>query len=304
MRPQPSLFKLARTQSSCTRQSHVSGECSGSAIDLKGCAVCPLPRAHRHRAARFSSAERSTMTNPSFENPTRCKFDPKTLLCTNGDGPSCLTAPQVAAAQQIYAPAKNPRTGQEIFPGMAIGGEKGWAALAGGPRPLSIADDHYKFVVFKNPDWDFKTLNFDKDLELADRIDRDFELNAYDPNLKLFAARGGEILMYHGWNDQLIAPTNSINYLKSVESTLGGTAKAADTMRLFMVLSKGGRASGSPIKGLPLTPDPANSSYDLFLSEVFGGALSVSAVPSARFTRPGEMVMFAGRVVGNREVIS
>jgi feruloyl esterase len=170
-----------------------------------------------------------------IENPARCRFDPKKLLCAKGDGPSCLTAPQVAAAQRIYAPAKNPRTGQEIFPGLAIGSEKGWAALAGGPRPLSIADDHYKFVVFKNPDWDFRTLDFDKDLELADRTDRDFGLNANDPNLRPFAARGGKILMYHGWNDQLISPGNSINYLRSVELVLGGRAQAADVIRLFMV---------------------------------------------------------------------
>jgi feruloyl esterase len=170
-----------------------------------------------------------------IENPARCRFDPKALLCSSGDGPSCLTAPQVAAAQKIYAPAKNPRTGREIFPGLAIGSEKGWAALAGGPRPLSIADDHYRFVVFKNPEWDFRMLNFDKDVELADRIDHDFELNANEPNLRAFAARGGKILMYHGWNDQLISPANSINYLKSVELALGGRARTAGTMRLFMV---------------------------------------------------------------------
>ena len=40
--------------------------------------------------------------------------------------------------------------------------------------------------------------------------------------------------MYHGWNDQLIAPVNSINYLKSVEKALG-PAKTADLLRLFMV---------------------------------------------------------------------
>ena len=58
----------------------------------------------------------------------------------------------------------------------AVGSETGGPSLAGGPRPFGIADDHFKFVVFKNPEWDFRTLDFDKDLELADRIDRDFGL--------------------------------------------------------------------------------------------------------------------------------
>jgi feruloyl esterase len=187
-----------------------------------------------HDAALAQCDANDGVRDGVIEDPSRCQFDPKTLLCSNGDGPSCLTAPQAAAAQKIYAPAKNPRTGQEIFPGLAIGSERGWAALAGGPRPLSIAEDHFKYVVFKNPDWDFKTLDFDRDLDLADRIDRDFGLNANDPNLQAFATRGGKILMYHGWNDQLISPPNSINYLKSVESALGPT-KTADLMRLFMV---------------------------------------------------------------------
>ena len=188
-----------------------------------------------HDAALAQCDANDGVRDGVIEDPARCQFDPKKLLCANGDGPSCLTAPQVVAVQRIYAPATNPRTGQEIFPGLAIGSEKGWAALAGGPQPLSIADDHYKFVVFKNPDWDFRTLDFDRDLELADRIDRDFGLNANDPNLEAFAARGGKILMYHGWNDQLISPANSINYLTSVESAIGGPANAAEVIRLFMV---------------------------------------------------------------------
>ena len=188
-----------------------------------------------HDAAIKQCDANDRVNDGVIEDPARCQFDPRALLCQSGDGPSCLTAPQVAAAQRIYAPARNPRTGREIFPGLAIGSEKGWAALAGGPRPLPIADDHYKFVVFKDPTWDFRTLDFDKDLALADRIDREFGLNANDPNLKAFASRGGKIVMYHGWNDQLIAPANSINYLKSVESALGGPTRAAETIRLFMV---------------------------------------------------------------------
>ena len=57
------------------------------------------------------------------------------------------------------------------LPGLEPGSETGWVAMAGGPRPLSISNDHFRFLVFKNPDWDFKTLDFDKDVALADRLD-------------------------------------------------------------------------------------------------------------------------------------
>ena len=53
--------------------------------------------------------------------------------------------------------------------------------------------------------------------------------------------------MYHSWNDQLIAPRNSINYYTSVAKALGtpraaaargtplgGPDKISDSIRLFM----------------------------------------------------------------------
>jgi feruloyl esterase len=168
-----------------------------------------------------------------LEDPRRCRFDPKVLLCKSGDGPSCLTAPQVEAARAIYASSKNPRTGRDIFPGLEPGSEKGWAALAGGPSPFAIPVDHFKYVVFKDPNWDFRTLDFDKDVALADKIDGGL-LNAIDPNLEPFVSRGGKLIIWHGWNDQLIAPRNAINYYTSVVSALGGAAKTAASVRLFM----------------------------------------------------------------------
>ena len=57
------------------------------------------------------------------------------LLCKEGDGPSCLTAPQVAAAKQIYSNAVNPRTKKELFASLVPGSELGWGAQAAGPEP-------------------------------------------------------------------------------------------------------------------------------------------------------------------------
>src|SRR5215470_16711862 len=48
----------------------------------------------------------------------------------DGDGPSCLTAPQAAAAKQIYSPATNPRTGRQLFASLVPGTELGWAIQA------------------------------------------------------------------------------------------------------------------------------------------------------------------------------
>src|SRR6202043_982474 len=81
--------------------------------------------------------------------------------------------------------------------------------------------------------WDFLTMDFDKDVELADKLDNDL-LNATDPDLKEFFAHGGKLLMYHGWNDQLISPVNSVNYYSSVAAKMGGVSKIDASFRLFM----------------------------------------------------------------------
>ena len=41
------------------------------------------------------------------------------------------------------------------------------------------------------------------------------------PNLGEFRRRGGKLLQYHGWSDQLIAAQNSIDYYESVLSFFG-----------------------------------------------------------------------------------
>jgi feruloyl esterase len=167
-----------------------------------------------------------------LEDPTRCRFNPKVLQCKNTDGLDCLTAAQVEAARKIYAGPKNPRTGEQIFPGLELGSERGWGFFAGGPQPL-IVTSHFKYLVFKNPSWDFRSLNFDGDVALADKLDSGL-ITATDPNLKEFFAQGGKLFLYHGWIDSLIAPRNTINYFNSVLATIGGSEKVQNSIRLFM----------------------------------------------------------------------
>lgn len=168
-----------------------------------------------------------------LENPRLCHFDPKTIECKDGDGPDCLTAAQVEAARQIYSPAINPRTKQEIFPGAERGSEMLWGVL-GGPEPVSIAAETFQYAIFKDPNWDYRALNFDSDIAFADKEDGGLN-NAINPNLKPFFSHGGKLLMYHGWDDALIAPGNSVNYYQSVVKFMGGTAKTASSARLFTV---------------------------------------------------------------------
>src|SRR5438105_7776390 len=112
-----------------------------------------------HQAVLDACDLRDGVKDGLVEDPTRCKFDPKVLLCKNGDGPSCLTAPQVDAAKKIYASAVNPRTGQVLFPSLVPGSELNWGVQAAGPEPSANIFDHFKYVVFKNPAWDWRTFD-------------------------------------------------------------------------------------------------------------------------------------------------
>lgn len=177
-----------------------------------------------HEAALAACDARDGVKDGVIDDPTKCKFDPKAIQCKGANNSSsCLTAPQVEAARKIYSALKNPRTKQEIYPGFEPGSENGWGQFVAGPTPTAFATDLFKYVVFNNPDWDYKTLNFDTDIALADMIDHGTN-NATDPNLKSYFERGGKLLQYHGWNDQLIAPLNSVNYFVSVAASTSGAA--------------------------------------------------------------------------------
>jgi len=172
-----------------------------------------------------------------LEDPTRCHFDPKLLECKGADGPSCLTTAQVEGARKIYSGAINPRTKQQIFPGLEPGSEPNWNVLAS-PRPFAIGNDFFKYVVFKDPSWDYKTLDFDSDVALAEKTDNGL-IDAKDPNLKPFFGHGGKLIQYHGWSDWQISPLNSVHYYESVLEAAGGASKVQDSYRLFMVPGMG-----------------------------------------------------------------
>lgn len=175
-----------------------------------------------------------------IENPTVCHFDPATVECTGSDTSGCLTAPQVAAANKIYGPLNNPRTGALIEPGFSPGGEAlpanwpAWITGASAPQ-LGIAklfaNQFFTDMLYANPKWDPKSFNFDSDVKfMDDKLGA--ILNSVDPDLRAFKAHGGKLIQYHGWSDAAIPPLGSVEYFESVQSAMGDTE---NFYRLFMV---------------------------------------------------------------------
>jgi len=197
-----------------------------------------------------------------LEDPRRCHFDPAVIQCKGADGPNCLTAPQVEAAKKIYAGPRNPHTGEQIYPGYEPSTEVGpgnWPAWITGPAPgraiqFFFGNAYFANMVFANPKWDFRTLNFDSDIKLADDKVGPI-LSSTNPDLRRFQARGGKMIQYHGWADAAVAPVDSINYYERVVSFMYGQAhggrdgnslrRTQAFYRLFMVPGMG-HCSGGP----------------------------------------------------------
>jgi feruloyl esterase len=202
--------------------------------------IPPAKYALIHRAVLDACDARDGVKDGVLEDPSRCEFDPKVLECTGDDSATCLTKAQVTAARKIYAGVENPRTTQQIFPGLSPGSELAWGTVAG-PQPLGFPQEIYKFVVFRDAAWDYKTLDLDRDVARAEKA-YDGMMDAINPDLTSFFKRGGKLLQYHGWSDQAVAATNSVNYYKGVVAKSSGknrgdgAAKSIQqSYRLFMV---------------------------------------------------------------------
>ena len=169
------------------------------------------------------------VTDGVLNDPRQCALDLAALQCApDQTAPTCLTPGQVEAARRVYRGLKDPKTGMQLYPGLAPGSEPFWPHRdPANPFPIPIA--HYKWLVFANPDWDWKTFDWADSANYQAFLAAESKfapiLNATNPDLQEFRKRGGKLLQYHGWNDQLIAAQNSIDYYESVVSFFGKSAK-------------------------------------------------------------------------------
>jgi feruloyl esterase len=90
--------------------------------------------------------------------------------------------------------------------------------------------------------WDWRSFDLDRDLKVVDEKVGTI-VNAVNPDLSAFKARGGKLILYHGWNDTAISPGNTINYYNSVLTKMG--AKQDNWIRLFMIPGMG-HCQGGP----------------------------------------------------------
>ncbi len=186
-----------------------------------------------------------------IDDPRKCDFNPARdvpACSAGGDGPDCLTAPQADAIAKVYSgPMSN---GKPFFPGFMPGSEAVMPGLFGGgsgsgwmnvivaaqpdgkPADFNLAEGTMRYLVHKppQPDYDYKTFDFDHDIHMLD--DWSKQADAKNPDLSNFKKRGGKLLITYGWADSILQPMMGVNYFQEAVAKNG--PETTDFFRLFM----------------------------------------------------------------------
>jgi hypothetical protein len=184
-----------------------------------------------------------------IDDPRRCPFKPFDLpqCADDADGPACFTSAQIRTLEAIYGGVK--RNGVELAPGWPPGAEivvprpnggsaSGWvpwfvAGASARPVEVLFGDTFFKYMAFgrPNPSYDWMTFNVDSDVDKLQWTRS--VLDATDPDLSRFKARGGKIVSYFGWADPALNPMMGVHYYESVLRRIGPATP--EFYRLFMV---------------------------------------------------------------------
>jgi feruloyl esterase len=220
------------------------------------------------------NSDTEAVTDGFLTNPSRCDWKPRMLVCRAGqDAASCITPEQSQSLDKLFSPLLNPKTNEEIYPAsmetIELTNPQG---LTNGP-----AAKYFAGLVFEKPDWSWKSLNYDSDVAFADEKDaKGGQINAIDPDLRAFQARGGKLIGYHGWVDPNFTAAYAVEYYESVVHVVGkeysghhedgGLAETQNFYRFFVAPGMG-HCTGGPgpnaFGGLAQPVAPLDPQHDL-----------------------------------------
>jgi feruloyl esterase len=179
-----------------------------------------------------------------ISNPLNCHIDFSAFAPCAADKPSdgCLTTGQIAAIQTVYAATF---AGQrEIHPGFPPGceSERGgwWGWITGNgqrdadgtqfAKHFAFGPDIFRYFVYNDPDWDYRAYDFN-DFNTKTAFAAAI-LDATSTDYSAFKARGGKMIIYHGWNDPALSALATIRHY---EEALKVDANISEAVRLFLL---------------------------------------------------------------------
>lgn len=201
-----------------------------------------------------------------------CKVDLAQYLCKSGDGPECLTAPELRSVQALLRGPRGPK-GQVIKDGLPISNMSTWSQFIGGPPPWDLNVDTNKLTsaqmralpigyVMGNS---LAQAYFGKDYQAIKQFDfnRQADLDAwwaagdrvgykrYSPNLTAFDKYGGKVIFWNGESDLCCLVQDLRSYYNAVGKTSGGPGELERFARFYTIPGMGHCGSGTGPQDAP-----------------------------------------------------
>ncbi|KAK4700862.1 hypothetical protein P7C70_g5380, partial [Phenoliferia sp. Uapishka_3] len=142
-----------------------------------------------------------------LEDPRNCHFRPETLTCKDGKTKNCLTKSQLSAVRKLYNNVYDDADAT-LFTRTEPGGELAYHQAS--RSPLMLEFNAAVSALEVDP------LVGSPELEVALT-----GINANDVNLVPFAKKGGKLLSYFGWADNVVAPQDSVRREKQLNYYAG-----------------------------------------------------------------------------------
>jgi hypothetical protein len=192
------------------------------------------PRVCKYRASddRAITFDACTASNAACLTPTEASAIDKMW-----QGPVACSSDSARGSCRVPALAErdlDARGNKRLWYGSTRGTD---LAALGGVVPFPIATEQPKYWVYFDPAWDWRVLDYASyGPFFKESVARVGPLMASDDaDLAAFRNRGGKLVLWHGWADQLIAPEGTIDYYDRVTRQLrGGYARTQEFARLFM----------------------------------------------------------------------
>lgn len=175
-----------------------------------------------------------------------CSFDPLVLRCPGGAdiGDTCLSDAQLATVAalttdgRLAVPTANGVTTAFQFGVGAEADPAGWTVMQFGAAPSPIASALGVFAV----NWTKYAVTGDASADILTHdpaacssqwLASSIKSNANNPDMHAYAARGGKLILWHGWSDHLVQPRGSIDlYNRTIQAM--GTELVDSFLRFYM----------------------------------------------------------------------
>jgi feruloyl esterase len=167
---------------------------------------------------------------------TKCKFDPKLLVCKGPKSDGCLSASQAAALEKGFAGPKDSE-GRQVYAGFPF--DTGIAATQGIPGHLNGG---------RNPVGpSFTGTSMDVDARAARALSPSdmVAMTSAWTNLNTYSSHGGKLLFYHGVSDPWFSANDTIDYYERMSAANGGATQVTNWSRLYLAPGMGHCGGGA-----------------------------------------------------------